>query len=56
VAVRTGSGGVAVTVCDDKAGADESSRRAADWVKANLSSPVDPPEITEGDTVLHFGS
>jgi len=42
-----------VTVCDDKAGADESSRRAAEWVKANLST-VDPPAITEGDAVLHF--
>jgi hypothetical protein len=42
VAVRTGDGGQAVTVCDDKAGADESSRRAAEWVKANLSTPVDP--------------
>ena len=56
VAVRTGNGGVAVTVCDDKAGADESSRRAAEWVKANLSVPVDPPAITDGDTVLHFSA
>jgi len=45
-----------VTVCDDKAGADESSRRAAEWVKTNLSGPVDPPAISEGDTVLHFGA
>jgi hypothetical protein len=56
VAVRTGEGGVAVTVCDEKGGADESSRRAAEWVKANLSTPVDPPAITEGDTVLHFSA
>jgi len=28
-AFRTEGGGVAVTVCDDKAGTDESSRRAA---------------------------
>jgi len=56
VAVRTGDGGVAVTVCDDKAGADESSRRAAEWVKTNLSVPVDPPAITAGEAVLHFGA
>ena len=56
VAVRTGDGGVVVTACDDKAGADESSRRAAEWVEANLSAPVDPPVIAEGDAVLHFSA
>jgi len=55
-AVRSGEGGVAVTVCEDKAGADESSRLAADWVKENVSATVDRPTITEGDAVLHFGS
>jgi hypothetical protein len=56
VAVRTEDGGQAVTVCNDKAGADESSRRAAEWVEANLSTPVDPPAIAEGDAVLHFSA
>jgi hypothetical protein len=56
VAVRTAEGGQSVTVCDDKAGTDESSRRAAEWVKANLGTPVDPPAVTEGDAVLHFGA
>jgi hypothetical protein len=54
VAVRRGEGGVTVTVCEDKAGTDESSQRAATWVKDNISSTVDAPEITEGDTVLQF--
>jgi hypothetical protein len=53
-ALRTGDGGVTVTVCEDKAGTDESSRRAAEWVKENVSSTVDPPAISEGDTVLQF--
>jgi hypothetical protein len=53
-ALRSGDGGVTVTVCEDKAGTDESSRRAAEWVKENASSTVDPPAISEGDTVLHF--
>jgi hypothetical protein len=53
-ALRSGDGGVTVTVCEDKAGTDESSRRAAEWVKENMSVPADPPAITEGDTVLHF--
>jgi hypothetical protein len=47
---------VTVTVCEDKAGTDESSRRAADWVKDNVSATADPPTITEGDTVLQFSS
>jgi hypothetical protein len=55
-AFRSGAGGVTVTVCQDKAGTDESSRRAAEWVEENVSATADPPEITEGDTVLQFSS
>jgi hypothetical protein len=55
-AVRSGEGGVTVTVCEDRAGTDESSRRAAQWVNENVSATVDPPAITEGDTVLQFSS
>lgn len=53
-AVRSGDGGVTVTICEDKDGTDESSRRAAEWVKENVDATVDPPTITEGDTVLDF--
>ena len=53
-AFRSNGGGQTVTVCQDKAGTDESSRRAADWVKENIDTTVDPPGITEGSTVLHF--
>src|SRR6476661_631736 len=55
-AVRSGDGGVTVTVCEDKAGCDESSRRAAEWVKENVSTTADAPTVTEGDTVLQFSS
>ena len=53
-AFRTEGGGVAVTVCQDKTGTDESSRRAAEWVQENFSRTVDPPAITEGSTFLQF--
>lgn len=53
-AVRSGDGGVTVTVCEDKAGTDESSRRAAEWVGENLGTSATTPTITEGDTVLQF--
>ena len=55
-AVRSDDGGVTVTVCEDKAGTDESSRRAAEWVKENLGATINPPAISEGDAVLQFGS
>jgi hypothetical protein len=47
-------GGLTVTVCQDKAGADESTRRAADWVQENVTTPVRRLLITEGSTVLQF--
>jgi hypothetical protein len=53
-AFPSGGGGMTVTVCQDKAGTDESSRRAGEWVKENVSTTVDPPAITEGSTVLQF--
>ncbi len=53
-AFRSNGGGATVRVCQGKTGTDESSRRAADWVKENVSAAVDPPAVTEGDTVLGF--
>ena len=53
-AFRTEDGGRTVTACQDKAGTDESSKRAAGWVEENVSVPVDPPNIAEGNTVLQF--
>jgi hypothetical protein len=53
-AFRSGDGGMTATVCQDKAGTDESSRRAAEWVKENVSTTGNPPVITEGSTVLQF--
>jgi restriction endonuclease Mrr len=53
-AFRSGDGGMTVTICQDKEGTDESSQRAAGWVKENLTATVDPPTISEGSTVLDF--
>ncbi len=53
-AFRSRDGIMTVTACEDKAGTDESSNRAAAWVKDNVSGSVDPPEITEGSTFLQF--
>jgi hypothetical protein len=56
-AARTGDGGAVatVTVCDSKEGTDESVRRAADWVRTNMSgASIGAPEITEGETYINF--
>jgi hypothetical protein len=55
-AFRTDEGGSTVTVCQDKKGTDESSRRAAEWVKENISATANAPVITEGGAVAHFSS
>ena len=52
--MRTGDGGLSVTVCQDKAGTDESVAVARDWVKQNASDiGAAPPTITEGQVILH---
>jgi hypothetical protein len=53
-AFRNDAGGQTVTVAQDKGGTDESSRRAAGWVKENVDGTVDPPTVSEGGTVLNF--
>jgi hypothetical protein len=55
-ALRTADGGlVTMTVCEDQAGTQESSRRAAEWVRNNLAGlSLAPPEITEGEAFLSF--
>lgn len=54
-AARTGGdSGVTATLCQDEAGTDESSRRAAAWVSENVSVPGVVPAISEGTTVVQF--
>ena len=55
-AVRTPGGGVTVTLCEAKAGTDESSRRAAAWVAENIAVAVTPPTIAEGNTAVQFSA
>ncbi|MFO1056477.1 MAG: hypothetical protein U1E53_05855 [Dongiaceae bacterium] len=54
--VRSSDGGFSITVCQDKAGADESMRRAKDWVAKNAGSTgVAPPTVSEGVVVFRMG-
>ena len=52
---RTEDGGVTVTVCQDKAGTDESLRVARDWIANNASDTgVGAPTVTEGRVGMHL--
>ena len=48
---------ISINIFEDKASADESTRRASDWVKENLAS-LHPyaPEITAGEVIVHRSS
>ena len=53
--IRTDDGGVSVTVCQDKAGTDESIQVARDWIQKNASDiGVSPPSVSEGSVVVHL--
>ena len=51
--IRIADGGVSVTVCEDKAGTDQSSQIARDWIGKNASDlGVSPPTVVEGSVIL----
>ncbi len=53
--ISTGSGGVSVTVCQDKAGTDESVKIAGAWVKEHAGGlKVSPPSVSEGPVILNL--
>lgn len=53
--IRTAGGMTSVTVCADKAGTDESNRRVAAWIQANMPTLVPtPPQIATGESVIRL--
>ena len=51
---RSGDGGFSVTVCQDKAGIDESVQKSKDWITKNAGSTgAGAPKISEGSVLLH---
>ena len=52
---RSGDGGFSVTVCNDKAGIDESAQKAKDWVAKNAGSTgVGAPRVSDGTVIVHL--
>ena len=54
VLVETGEGVLSISIFADQAGAEESTRRAADWIQQNLTGfYTGPPTVTTGSVWLH---
>src|SRR4051812_14640565 len=55
VLIRSSDGGCSVTVCNDKAGCDESTRIAGQWIRDNGSGLKTPPPaamVSEGEVLV----
>lgn len=51
--VRTADGTVSISVYDDEAGANESNRVAADWIRKNLPElGGSAPQVSAGEVVI----
>ena len=52
---RSGDGGFSVTVCQDKAGVDESVGKAKDWIAKNAADTgAGAPNVSDGPVILHL--
>jgi hypothetical protein len=55
--VRTADGGTSVTVCQNRAGTDESVRRAKEWIATNASDiRASAPAVSEGPVIVQFSA
>ncbi len=56
VCVKADNGCTTITVCDDKAGTEESTRRAAAWLTEHASEiSFSKPEVTGGEVTIDLG-
>lgn len=52
---RCGDGGMSVTVCNDKAGVDETVKVAREWIMKNTSNiQASLPAVTEGSVIIQL--
>ena len=52
---RSGDGGFSVTVCQDKAGIDESVQKARDWIAKNAGNTgAGAPQVSDGFVIVHL--
>ena len=50
---RTSDGMTSVTTCENKAGADESVKVAAEFIAGNVKAQAGAPTVSEGETIIH---
>ena len=49
-----GEGGLSMTVCQDKAGTEESGRVAKEWLAKNAANiSMDAPKVSAGSIIIH---
>jgi hypothetical protein len=53
-ATREGDTVTSVSIYNDKAGCEESTRRAGKWVRENVKPGVGAPEVSGGDVFINF--
>lgn len=53
-ATRDGDTVTSVSIYNDKAGCDESTKRAGEWVRANVNPLPGAPEVSGGEVFLSF--
>jgi hypothetical protein len=52
---RNSAGGFSITVCQDQAGIDESTRKAKDWIAKNAGHiAVGAPQVSVGRVIAHL--
>lgn len=52
---RSGAGGFSLTICQNEAGIDESTRRAKEWIAKNAGHiAVGAPEVSVGQVIIHM--
>jgi hypothetical protein len=55
--VKTSNGMASITVCETQSGCDESTRRAANWLRQNMPNlNIGTPEIISGELAFKFAT
>lgn len=54
--MRTEDGCASITVCENQAGTEESSRIAGAWIRENLPNLAQTtPDVSTGEVIVHAG-
>ena len=55
--LKTSDGALSITMCEDRAGCDDSNKRAANWLRQNMPSlKAGTPQTISGELSFKFAS